>query len=539
MSTIARLLLPAGIGIGLVAESVAFGWAEPRRWVPDLAVGWTFIGLGVVSSDRWPENRTGRLLVLTGFAWFVGNFAVADLGIVAWVAGRAAFVYRGLLAHLVLAYPTGRLSDNVSRGVVLLAYAGAVVGALRSSELGAIALAALLLVTSARAYRRSVGAARRARALTLRASGALALVLIGWGAASLTGGAGVAAATSVAYELALCGLAGGLFIGLVGRSWERAEVTDLVVGLSEDQSGTLRGELASALGDPSLELGYWVAEIGEYVSADGRVLTLPSATSGRAVTLIGQSDVPVAVLVHDPALLDDPGLLESVASAARLAASNVTLQAELQLRVAELVASRRRLLEVGDEERRRLEVRLRDGAEARLEELGRLLTLAASGATSATASEAIASSQAQLERTRDELGRLASGLHPRALSERGLAEALRALSDDFPFTVQLNLADQPLPAQVETVAYFVVSEALANVAKHANASQVSVSVATDLFFARIVIEDDGRGGADARGSGLRGLADRVETLGGSLRIDSPDGVGTRLTADVPLDGTAH
>jgi signal transduction histidine kinase len=312
-----------------------------------------------------------------------------------------------------------------------------------------------------------------------------------------------------------------------------------VVGLSDDQSGTLRGELASALGDPSLELGYWVAEVGKYVDAEGRVLTMPRRTSARAVTLIGQSDVPVAGLVHDPALLDDPGLLESVASAARLAASNVTLQAELQMRIAELVASRRRLLEAGDEERRRLEVRLRDGAETRLDDLARLLSLAASGATGATAREAIASSQAQLERTRDELGRLASGLHPRTLSERGLAEALRGLSDDVPFTVRFELPGEPLPAHVETVAYFVVSEALANVAKHAQASQVSVSVATDMFFARIVIEDDGGGGADVRGSGLRGLADRVETLGGTLRVDSAPGMGTRLAADIPVDGEAR
>jgi signal transduction histidine kinase len=525
--------------IGLAAESVAFGWTEPRRWVPDLAVGWTFIGLGLVASDRWPENRTGPLLVLTGFGWFAGNFAAADLGIVAWLAGQTLFLYRGLLVHLVLAYPTGRLPGNMSRGVALLAYTVALVGPLRSSELAAIGLGVLLLATGTRAYARSVGASRRARALALRASAALALVLIGWGVASLIGGVGVVAATSLGYQLALCGLAGGLFVGLVGRSWERAEVTDLVVGLSEDQSGTLRGELASALGDPSLELGYWVAEVGKYVDAEGRVLTMPRRTSARAVTLIGQSDVPVAGLVHDPALLDDPGLLESVASAARLAASNVTLQAELQLRIAELVASRRRLLEAGDEERRRLEVRLRDGAETRLDDLARLLSLAASGATGATAREAIASSQAQLERTRDELGRLASGLHPRTLSERGLAEALRGLSDDVPFTVRFELPGEPLPAHVETVAYFVVSEALANVAKHAQASQVSVSVATDMFFARIVIEDDGRGGADVRGSGLRGLADRVETLGGTLRVDSAPGMGTRLAADIPVDGEAR
>ena len=539
MGRLARLLWLAGFAIGIAAESVAFGWVEPRRWVPDLAVGWTFIGLGLVATDRWPDNRTGHLLVLTGFTWFAGNFASTDIPIVAWLAGQTSFVYRGALVHLVLAYPTGRLPDHLSRGVALVAYAASLVGFVASSDVVAIGLGVLLLVATARAYARSVGAARRARTLALRASAALALLLMGSGALSLVGGTAVGTATSLGYQVALCGLAGGLFVGLLGRTWERAEVTDLVVGMSEGQAGTLRGELSAALGDPSLELGYWAAEQGEYVDADGRGVTLPPPTSERAVTLIGRGDVPVAALVHDPVLLDEPGLFESVASAARLAASNAELQAELQMRVADLAASRQRLLRARDGERERLERRLQDGAEARLDRLARLLATGAASGRSETAKDAVANAQRQLERTKDDLGRLASGLHPRTLSERGLGEALRALSNDSPLEVRFVLPAQGLPGAAQTVAYFVVSEALANAAKHAVASRVDVTVTVMDSYALITVEDDGRGGADPHGSGLRGLADRVATAGGSLQVDSAPNMGTRLAAKIPLDGEAR
>jgi signal transduction histidine kinase len=249
---------------------------------------------------------------------------------------------------------------------------------------------------------------------------------------------------------------------------------------------------------------------------------------------------PVAVLVHDPAVLEDPGLLEAVTAAAQLAASNARLRAEVQVRVEELAASRRRILAAGDEERRRLEHRLHGGAEQRLGKLAATLRRSRRSAAGQPTREQIARAEDQLVRTLEELRRLAHGLHPRMLSEHGLAGALAALAKDLPLPVDLDVTSTQLPQRVQAVAYFVCAEALANVAKHAAAARVTVAVTASEDRLRVEIADDGVGGADSgHGSGLRGLADRVETLGGTLRVESAAGRGTRLAADIPLGGQAR
>jgi signal transduction histidine kinase len=258
------------------------------------------------------------------------------------------------------------------------------------------------------------------------------------------------------------------------------------------------------------------------------------------VTVVEREGQPVAVLVHDPAVLEDPGLLEAVTSAAQLAASNARLQAEVRARVEDLAASRRRILAVRDEERRRLERRLHEGAEARLGELAATLRRGQRSTTSQRAREQIAHTEDQLTRTLEELRRLAHGLHPRMLAEHGLADALAALAKDLPVPVDLDVAATRLPEQVAVAAYFVCAEALANVAKHAAASRVAVAVTVDEDRVRVEVADDGVGGADPeRGSGLRGLADRIETVGGTLRVESVPGRGTRLATEIPLGGQAR
>jgi signal transduction histidine kinase len=236
-------------------------------------------------------------------------------------------------------------------------------------------------------------------------------------------------------------------------------------------------------------------------------------------------------------VLDDPGLREAVSAAARLAAANARLSAEVRAQVAELQESRRRILDAGDAERRRLERRLRGGAQQRLERLAERLLALRLAASSEAARERIALTEAQLDRTLEELHRLAHGLHPRVLAEAGLAGAISLLAEQAPVTVEVLTPVPGLPADVEAVAYFVCSEALANIAKHAGASKASISVTTGDRRVTVAIEDDGRGGADpARGTGLRGLADRVDALGGAVHVDSPAGGGTRLAAEIPLGG---
>jgi signal transduction histidine kinase len=533
-----RLLLwPAGAAFGIAAEWIFFGWGDPREWVPDLVTGWTLIACGLVAWSRRPESRSGALMTATGFGWFFGNFAASGVASVDWLGAHVLYLYRGPLVHLLVTYPRGRLASRLDRAAVAVGYGAALVTPVWRSEIATIVLAALLVAVCARSYVRAVGPARRARLLALRAAAGLGFVLAGGAAARLVVPAGKANELSLlALEAMLCALAGGLLAGLLSPSWERAAVTDLVVELGEGRSGTLRDALARALGDPTLEVGYWLPDEGAFVDAEGRPFALPDPGSDRSVTTIAGEGAPIAALVHDPAVLDDPGLREAVSSAAQLAAANARHRAEVRARVDELRASRRRLLEAGDEERSRLERKLHEGTEQRLEELAERLRRTRVSARSQAAAERIDRIEAQLARTLEELRRLAHGLHPRVL-EAGLAGALASLAEQAPVQVEIVAPAAKLPVEVEALAYFLCSEALANIAKHAAASRVSVSVTTGDGQVRIEVEDDGLGGADpGRGTGLRGLADRVEALGGIFYVESPAGAGTRLAAEIPLDG---
>ncbi len=540
MRSFRLLLWPAGALFGIAAEWVSFGWGDPRHWLPDLVTGWTLIACGLVAWSRRPEGGSGPLMAATGFGWFLGNFAASGVAPVDWLGAQALHLYRGPLVHLLVTYPSGRLSSRRERAAVAIGYAAAVVTPVWRSEVVTIVLGLLLVAICARSYLRAVGPSRRSRLLPLWAAVGLGLALAGGAAARLAMPAGDANDPSLlALQATLCALAGGLLAGLLSPSWERAAVTDLVVELGESRSGTLRDELARALGDPTLEVGYWLPNEGVFVDSDARPFALPDPGSQRSVTIIEGDGRPVAALVHAPAVLDDPGLREAVAAAAELAAANARLQAEVRAQVAELRESRRRILEAGDEERRRLERRLREGAEERLERLAEQLSRARPAAGSEAVRERIDRTEAQLARTLEELHRLAHGLHPRVLAEAGLAGALASLADETSVSVEVYSPVPELPVDVEAVAYFVCSEALANIAKHASASRASVAVTTGDGRVTVAIEDDGLGGADpTRGTGLRGLADRVEALGGALHVDSPAGGGTRLAAEIPLGGEA-
>ena len=534
-----RLLLwPAGTLFGIAAEWISFGWGDARHWVPDLVTGWTLIACGLAAWSRRPGSRTGVLMAASGFSWFFGNFANTDVAAVDWLGAHGLYVYRGPLIHLLITYPNGRFSSRLDRATVAVGYAAAVATPVWDSEIATIVLAGLLVVVCARSYLRAVGPSRRARLLALWGAAGLGLVLAGGAVARLALSAAEASDPSLlALEATLCALAIGLLAGLLSPSWGRAAVADLVVELGESRSGTLRDELAQALGDPTLEIGYWLPNEGAFVDSEGRPFALPDPGSERSVTIIEGEGRPVAALVHIPAVLDDPGIREAVASAAQLAAANARLQAEVRAQVAELRESGRRILAAGDDERRRLEQRLREGAEERLEQLAEQVSRARLSADSDAARERIDRTQAQLARTLEELHRLAHGLHPRVLAEAGLASALASLAEQAPVRVEVVAPASTLPPEVEAVAYFISSEALANIAKHASASQVSVSVTSRDGRVRVEVNDNGLGGANpALGTGLRGLADRVEALGGTLHVESPAGGGTRLAAEIPLDG---
>jgi signal transduction histidine kinase len=328
-------------------------------------------------------------------------------------------------------------------------------------------------------------------------------------------------------------------LGLVRSRLARGAVADLVVELEQARGpGKLREALARALHDPSLSLAYWLPEQGRYVDLEGRRVELPGdGFPEMAATIVERDGRRVAALVHDVSLRDDPELVHAVGAAAGLALENERLQAELRANLDELRASRARIVEAADAERRRLERDLHDGTQQRLVSVSMALGLAESKLASDPegARRILDETRTKLGTALQELRELSQGIHPGILTERGLGPALQELAYTSPVPVELSIPlEGRLPQAVEAAAYYVVAEALTNVAKYASASAVSVAVYGRSGRALVEVRDDGVGGADpARGSGLRGLADRVEALGGRLAVESPAGEGTRLQAEIP------
>jgi signal transduction histidine kinase len=325
-------------------------------------------------------------------------------------------------------------------------------------------------------------------------------------------------------------IAAGLFADLLGGAWTQATVTALVVDLGDPAAaGTLRDRLARTLGDPTLTVGYWLTEQDGYIDQSGRPLALPARHGQRAVQLIEDAGRPLAALIHDPAVLDDPELLAGITAGTRLAVGNARLQAEVRARVEQVKASRLRLVEAADEQRRQLEQELRHGAEQRLTDVTELL---------ADENPLLAEANASLNAARVELREFARGIHPATLTEAGLTAALTDLAARSPVAVKFTAPDRRWPAAVEAAAYFICSEALANIAKYADATSVLIEITNSETDLRVEVADDGVGGANpTAGSGLRGLEDRAEALGGYLTMTSLRGQGTRLTAHLPLPHT--
>jgi signal transduction histidine kinase len=314
-------------------------------------------------------------------------------------------------------------------------------------------------------------------------------------------------------------------------------VGDLIVDLRPNPSPKgLRDALARALRDPSLTLVYWLPDFAAYSGLDGRSVVLPSAESGVATTLIDRDGVPVAALLHDPSLADEPELLAAVTAAAEIALENARLHVELRGRLQELRGSRARIVDVANKERQRLERNLHDGAQQRLVALSLELSLLGGDLSSDKgAQERLDRAQRQIAVSLAELREIARGIHPAVLSAHGLAVALEQLAALAPVRVRLAVeTGGRLPEALEVAAYYLVCESLANVGKYAQAASATVEVSRASSQVIIEVTDDGIGGADEeRGGGLRGIADRVEALDGRLQVWSPVGGGTRIRAEIP------
>jgi signal transduction histidine kinase len=566
-------LLAAGGGVALILASDR---PRPVASIPlAVLIGLAFVASGLVARVRRPDNRTGLLMILVGFIWFGGSLSASDQSLLYTLGYAGGALTGALLIHLILAFPSGRLETKADRraaaGLYVLAFVlqpavmlfddlrdvvcdGCPENAFLVTRNEALALGfglVALTVTIAALLATIVILVRRWRAATpplrrvlgpvyLSAVATIVIVVVGTAlhAFSRFGEDAFEWLTATALLTVPLSFLAGLLRTRLGRS----SVAQLVVELGETPApGELRQALARALGDPSLEVVYWLWE-DTFVDVDGRVVTLPREGSGRVATVVERSGRRVAAIVHDVSLSDHPELVDAVVAAAGLALENERLQAELRARLEDLRASRSRLVETADSERRRLERNLHDGAQQRLVALSLALGIArAQFASDPAASELLERTRSELAAALGELRELARGIHPAVLTDRGLGPALEALANRAPMPVDIaGLPDERLPAGVEAAAYYLVAEALTNVAKYAQASVATVRVLRENRHALVEIVDDGIGGADSsRGSGLRGLADRIEALDGRLEVQSPPGAGTRIRAEIPCGETGH
>jgi signal transduction histidine kinase len=572
-------LVGAGVVVGFFAYRVQIDnlrplhATTPAHALAIVAIGVAFVSAGAITySDKYP-NRFGLLLVATGFVLlarqfryshhaflFTTFFALGDLGYT-------------MVAHSALAYPTGKLRDRLERGAVIAGYVSVLVfpllilffypGVGGLHELDGTPRRNLLLLSANRHV-----ALRIQDVFAITFDGVLALLFIALmirrlalatprGRRILAPLALAAAALSLraVYEsiytfgqlppsnmlfwwqvLAFIALPIALVDGLLRARLAHASVGDLMLELEGRPPEELGRPLARALRDQSLEIAFWLPNRNGYVDSAGRPVQVPPP-DGRAVTTIENDGEPVAALIHDRSLLDNPTLLDAAAAAARVSLENARLHAEMRAQLEQVRESRARIVTAADEERRRIERDIHDGAQQRLVALGLQLRTAQRRLgpnADPQVTKLVDATVDELQAAVDELRELARGVHPAILTEDGLGAALESLAARTPFPIQLDTFDERLPAPVEAAAYFVASEALANVAKHAAASKACVTARRLNGRVEIVVEDDGVGGAHPeQGSGLRGLADRVEALGGELRIERPAGGGTRIVGEIP------
>ncbi|WP_157592079.1 sensor histidine kinase [Solirubrobacter soli] len=530
-------------------------------------IGGASIFTGLRAWQRRPENPFGALLVAVGFTYCLSGLIVTTDS---WpfIIGLALIaVPYAILFHILLAFPSGRLVTRFELVLAGLMYFTATVfwwACMVIEDTGAFGLPANPLLVDARPslfdvlsrvrlgvvalliavlgvviVRRWSGATRPSRrALTLvYASGGLVLGLYAvWSVLGMLDVApGFQETLERARVIALATVPFAFLAGLLrARVVGAGAVNELVARLGAG-TGDLQGALADALRDPSLALAYWLPERGEWVDARGDVVVLP-ADEGRC-TPVSRDGHTIAMLVHDPSLAEEPELVHAVGGAAALALENERLTADLRATVSELRASRARIVESADAARRKIERDLHDGAQQRLVALALSLRLARSRVAGdpSAAGELLDDAAANLDEAIRELRELARGIHPAVLSDRGLGSALEALAGRMPLPIEITAVPaERLPAPIEAAAYFVVAEAITNVARYADASHASVEVQCVDGRVVVTVVDDGVGGADpGSGSGLRGLSDRIAALDGRLEVVSPVGRGTTVRAVIP------
>lgn len=536
-------------------------------WVPVQLAGLSFAVSGVVLWLRRPLNPTGRLMVAVGLTWYIGDLQLSRRPVLFALGFCLYHLSDAIMGHLVLALPDGRLHRAYERWVVGLFYAAPLVTqSVRYvveyppqpqswgdphaqysawAAVGSVAMLALTVLVIVLVVRRWSAAGRPVRrAYTLVWATILGMgcaVVVNVVAAMLDAPVRLQRTLLLAYALGLVVTPIALAGGLLRVRMARVGVADLVLRLEQSSEPEhVRGAIADALGDASLELYFPHPDAGGFVRFDGQAVGRP-AGDGRATTPVMRRGQLLAVLVHDPVLLDQRPLVDAVLAASGLALDNARLLAAQRAQLEEVRASRARIVLATDAERRRIQRDLHDGVQHKLLGVSMLMERARDPGTGpgtadrgAAPAAQLATAAVELREAISELRALTEGILPPALSEQGLAAAVEVLAERAPVPVLADVPMQRWPEHLERAAYFVITETLANVYKHAGASRARVRVAGDAHQLVVEVTDDGVGGVDpALGTGLRGLHDRVSALNGCLRVESPTGSGTRVVAELP------
>jgi signal transduction histidine kinase len=516
---------------------------------------------GLIAWRRRPESRFGFLMTAAGFLMAATTLQWSPARL-PYTAGQLADLLPAVVfPHVFLTFPSGRLEGRVERVLIGGGYLTAVGGSVLVLALGGFdprnvlsltanaglaeavqnvqlmilagvsVLGVLLLIRR----RRAAGHAPR-RMLALLVD-SFSLGLITFAALLVAGVFGLPGFEHLRLvTFAVLGLAPVAFLaGLLDARLARSGVAGLLVELRAGPVD-LRASLARALRDPTLTVAYWLPQYGTWADQDGSEVLVPDSDPRRTATFLHRDGEDVAALLYDRSLQEEDELVAAVSAAADMALENGRLQAELRARLQELHGSRIRVIEAGQRERARLERDLHDGAQQRLVALSLELAVLRERLTGdPDATGRVDRMKREVAVSLEELRDVARGLHPAVLSGHGLAVALESLAACAAVPVRLTVdLGRRLPVAVEVAAFYVVSESLANVGKHARATAATVEVRGGDEMLVLEITDDGKGGADTeKGSGLRGLADRVEALDGELRIWTRQGGGTRVRADLP------
>jgi signal transduction histidine kinase len=561
-------LLAVKSGGGLETTYAA---ALPAARLVDLAAGLGLLAAGALAATEPRTRRLGVLALLAGLAWFGADWEGAEdaQAVLRSLGAVVVPLTLVLVFHLALAVPDGRVRSRAGRVAVIAAYLvvalltigrallrdplldlycwrnctdnsflvhadAGTASALSDGLLWSALAIALGLV--AFAWRRLLGATGPGRRALLPLLGPALLVGASEATYAITllrtpledpdrtGFAAIFFARSVSYTL----LALGLGWSLVRVARTRARLARLAGDLGEaPQPGMLRDRLVAALGDPGVDVLYPRDGSGQLIDADGRPADPPGA--GRAVARIARGDRPLALVLHDPALVNEPELARALGSAARLSVENEALRAEAMAQLHALQGSRARIVETADAARRRLERDLHDGAQQRLLALSYDLRVARTGAADDDDLELVSlleTAATETDAALEELRELAHGIYPAILAEAGLGPALETLADEARLPVELgDLPPERAPLAVERTVYVVVDESIDEAAGR-GAGWLRVGVRRDAGRLVVGIEDDG----SPRRAQLVHLLDRVGALGGSLDVGD-----TTLRAEIPCE----